>query len=146
MTRNLDTHTAQLLSPIISKLCYTTYMVITRQNIKILLSLLWLSHPTISKFYQSHIWSFFGLVILHNLFLEIGRSYASIIITIISNITVSVSHNVISFGCFMPINHGVNKKAPPVMSPPPPLPYQLCTRFVCCFTSNTNTLINPFLL
>ena len=37
-------------------------------------------------------------------------SIMSIIITIVSNITVLVSHNIISFGFFMPISHGVNKK------------------------------------
>ena len=34
----------------------------------------------------------------------------SIIITIVSNITVLVSHNIIFFGLFMPMSHGVNKK------------------------------------
>ena len=33
-------------------------------------------------------------------------------ITIIQNITVLVSHNIICFGYFLPMNHGVNKKAP----------------------------------
>ena len=42
------------------------------------------------------------LVIQFNIFLEIGRSYVSIIITIISSITVLVSQNVVCFGCFMP--------------------------------------------
>ena len=30
---------------------------------------------------------------------------------------------------------GVNKKAPPIVSPNP-LPYQVFTRLVCCFTRN----------
>ena len=62
-------------------------MVITLCNLNILLSLLLLSHPTVSKFYQPTNWNFFGLVIPLNL-LEIGRNYVSIIITIISIITV----------------------------------------------------------
>ena len=60
----------------------------------------------------------------------------SIKITIISNITVSISHNVICFRYFMPMRHGVNKKAPPVVSPTSP-PYQVFNRFICCFTRNT---------
>ena len=56
----------------------------------------------------------------------------SIIITITSNITVLVSHSVICFGYFMPMSHGVNKKAPPIVSPhPSPLPgfVQVCLLF-----------------
>ena len=64
-----------------------------------------------------------------NFVLEIDRNYVSIIITIISNITVLVSHNVIWFECFMPMSHSINKKAPPILSPTPPL-YQVFTRFV----------------
>ena len=63
-----------------------------------------------------------------------GRNYVSITITIISNITVLVSHNVICFGA---MSYGVNKKAPPIVSPPllsltgfPPV-------FFCSFKSNT---------
>ena len=51
-----------------------------------------------------------------NFFLEISRNYVSFTITIISNITVLVSHNVICFGFFMPINHCVKMKAPPSQS------------------------------
>ena len=76
---------------------------------------------------------FFGLVILLNFlflfFLETGRNYESILITIISNITVLVSHNVICFGYFFPTSHGVSKKAPPNVSPTP-FPDQVFTRFV----------------
>ena len=43
----------------------------------------------------------------------------SIIITIFSNITVLVSHNVICLGYLMSMNHGVKKKAPLIVSPPP---------------------------
>ena len=35
---------------------------------------------------------------------------------IISNITVLVSHNAICCGYFIPMSHGVNKKAPPIVS------------------------------
>ena len=51
---------------------------------------------------------------------NIGRNYVSIIITIISNITVC---------------HGVNKKAPAIVSPTT-FPYKVLTRLVCCFTRN----------
>ena len=47
MTRNLGARSAWLLKPTISKFCHSSYMVITLQNLKILLSLLLLSHPTI---------------------------------------------------------------------------------------------------
>ena len=36
---------------------------------------------------------------------------------------------------FTPMSHGVNKKAPTIASPHPS-PYQVFTRFVCCFTRN----------
>ena len=49
----------------------------------------------------------------------------SIIITIIGNITVFVSYNAICFGFFMPMSHGINKEASPVVSPAP----QPLTRF-----------------
>ena len=52
-----------------------------------------------------------------------------IIITIISNITVLVSHNVICFGCFMPMSHVIYKKAPPTVSPPPLPLTRVFTRF-----------------
>ena len=42
----------------------------------------------------------------------------SIIISIISNTTMLLSHNVICFGHFMPMSHGANKKAPTIVSPP----------------------------
>ena len=78
-------------------------------------------------------WILFGLVIQLNFF---WRSKLCVIITIISNITVSVSHNVICFEYFMPISHGVNKKAPRIVSLNPPT-NQVFTRLVCCFIRNT---------
>ena len=63
---------------------------------------------------------FFWVSYLTQFFLEIGRNYVSIIITIISNITVLVSHNVICFRYFIPMSHGVSKNAPPILSPIPP--------------------------
>ena len=53
-----------------------------------------------------------GLVIPLNFFLRYVEN-VSIIITIISNITVLVSHNIICFGYFMSISRYVNKKAAP---------------------------------
>ena len=41
----------------------------------------------------------------------------SIIITIVGNITVLVSHNIIFFEFFMPMSHGFNKKTPSSVSP-----------------------------
>ena len=77
------------------------------------------------------------LVIQFNIFLEIDRTYVSIVITIISSITVLVSQNVVCFGYFMPMTHGVNKKAPKVVSFHTSPLNQDFTRFVCCFTRNT---------
>ena len=111
-------------------------------QLKILLSLLFLSHPIISKFYQHTKWNFFGFVIPLNIFLEIGRNYVSVIITIINNITVLVSHYVICFGYFISMSHGVNKKTPPIVSPRPShLPgfHQVCLLFY------NKYFINPFL-
>ena len=62
-------------------------------------------------------------------------NYMSIIITIVSNITVLVSH-IIFFGFFMPTSHGVNKKTPSSAYPTSISPYQVFIRFVC-FTRNT---------
>ena len=90
------------------------------QNLKILLSLLWISHLTISKFCQLCTRTFFGLVILLifiylfiYLFIclfimETGRINVPIIITIVSYITMLVSNNVF-FGYLMPMRHGFNK-------------------------------------
>ena len=58
----------------------------------------------------------------------------SIIITIISNITVLVSHDVICFGYFIPMTYSVNKKVPPIV--PHPLTLPSFTRFVCSFRRN----------
>ena len=79
-------------------------------------------------------------------FLEIGRNYImsimSIIITIVSNVTVLVSQNIIFFGFSMPMSHGVNNKTPPSVSPHLPLPYQVFARFVYCFTRNVWSTFN----
>ena len=87
-----------------SKYCYPCYI----------------SHPTNSKCYKPSICNFFGLAISLSfffvflfLFSEIGRIYGWIIITIVSNIAVLVSQNVIFFGYLTPNSHGVNKKTSP---------------------------------
>ena len=119
------------------KICHSFYMVITLHNLKIQLSLLLLSHPTTSKFYQPTNWNFFWVSSpTCFVFLEIGRNYVPVIIAIISNITLLVSHNVICFGYYMPMSHGMIKKAPPTVSHTPP-PYQVFTNIVCCFARNT---------
>ena len=51
----------------------------------------------------------------------------SIIITIVSNITVLVPQNIIFFGFFMPMRHGVNKRLLHAQVPPLPSPFP--TRF-----------------
>ena len=119
MTRNLSAHPAWLLKP------QFQIFAISPTWLKILLSLLLLSHLTISKFHQLATWNFSGLQ-QSNLILVIGRNYLSVII-ISSNITVLVSHNIICFGYFMPMSHGVSKKAPTIVSPPP---NHIFTRFV----------------
>ena len=98
----------------ISKFCHSSYMVITLHNLKILLPMLWVSHPTVPKSYQPSTWNFFGLILSLNSFF---RNCVSIIITI----TVLVSHNVICFGYFMSINYDFNKKAPLIVSHHPSL-------------------------
>ena len=57
------------------------------------------------------------VIIIIIIIIEISRNYASIIITIVSNITVLVPHNAIFFGYFMTLNYGVNKKTPQIVSP-----------------------------
>ena len=49
-------------------------------------------------------------------FFEIGKNNMSIVIAIVSNITVLVSHNVIFFGGYMPMSHDVNKNTAPSTS------------------------------
>ena len=103
-------------------------MVIELHNFKILLSLLhgchlsklqnmlfllWLSHPTISKVYQSSTWNFFVLIILR--FLEIGRNCMSIIIKY--------------FGYFMPMNWRILRWVPPMISLPLLCFHQVCLLF-----------------
>ena len=61
--------------------------LIALQNLKSIVILAINFSPLISKFYQLATRDFFGLVIQLNFFLEIGRNYVSVTITIISNIT-----------------------------------------------------------
>ena len=53
---------------------YWDFQVYISVPLNILIFLLLLSHPTISKFYQPTNWIFGGLVIPLNFFLEIGKS------------------------------------------------------------------------
>ena len=61
MTKNLGAHPAWLLNPTISKFWNSSYMVITLHDLKVLLSLLLLSHPAISNFYQPVNLDFWGV-------------------------------------------------------------------------------------
>ena len=115
----------ELWNSTISKLCRLSYMVIISRNFKALLSLLWLSQPTISKFCQTFTMNFFwidnlSLYFFILSFLETSRNYImsiiSIIITFASNSTVLVSQNVIFFGFYMTMSRGVNKKTIPSAS------------------------------
>ena len=65
---------------------------------------------------------------LHNLKTFLSLLWLWNITNIISNITVLELHNVICCGCFMSMSQGANKKASPIVFPPP-LP---CTRFSPC--------------
>ena len=104
------------------------------QNLKILLSLLWLSHFTISKFYQPSTRNFFwnGNFSYFYFIIFEERQNVSIIITVVGNNTALVSY--VFFGYLRPMSHDVNKKALP--RAPPPLPTQISIRFVCYFTTN----------
>ena len=62
-------------------------------------------------------------------FFEIDRNYMSIIITIISNIDVLMSHNIIFFGFFVSMSHSVHKKTPPSAFSHLLPPHQVFTRF-----------------
>ena len=90
-------------------------MVITLYNLKTLLSLLLISHPTISEFYQPVNWILFWFVIPLNCF--VGHTQVKTIIIAIIKITVLVSDSTICLGYFMHMSHGINKKAPPTVSP-----------------------------
>ena len=86
---------------------------------------------------------FFWISNCNQTFLETGTNQVSIIIPIIGSITLLLSHNVICFGYFIPMSRGVNKNAPPIVSPTPSS-YQVFTRFVFYFIRNT--LLILFLL
>ena len=101
------------------------YMVIISHSFKTLLSLLGFLTPQFQNFTNlSHHHGIFSdwlpnptYLFIYLFIFEICRNYMSIIITIASNITVLMSHNIILFGFFMPVSHGVNKKTPSSVSP-----------------------------
>ena len=128
---------------------------------------IWLSYPTVSTYcclcYGFLLPQHQNLDLLHGIFLDWyliqfifftylciyfldkGRNYVSFRITITVllycyyNITVLPPHNVIFFGYFMPVSHGVSKKTPPI--PPPtsvPLPRfrQVCLLLYNKYYSN----------
>ena len=102
------------------KFCYSSYPTPKLKNVVILAVTF---SPLISKFYQLVTWNSFGLVIQFKFFLEIGRNYASITITIISNITdYCVTHkmlyilNVLCLWAMVSIRRFLQ------LSPPPPPP------------------------
>ena len=63
------------------------------------------------KLLPIHYLEFLGLAIPLNFFWREVETMCQF--TIVSNITMLVSHSVICFGYFMPISHCVKKKAPP---------------------------------
>ena len=101
----------------------SSYIAIDPHNFQILLFLLYGYHtPQLENIalpaivFSLHTRTFMNLLIgifwvsnLTKFSLKIDRNYVSILITIISNITVLVSHNVICFIFFMPISHYVNQ-------------------------------------
>ena len=94
MTRNLGAHPAQLLNPIISKFCYSFYMVITPCNFKYCYT----CYCFLTLQYQNFANLPHGIFLFQESYLislQIGRNHVAIIISIISNITVLVSHNFI---------------------------------------------------
>ena len=105
--------------------CYG-FLILQLQNVNSLhgISLDWYLIP----------FTFFTYLFIY--FLEKGRNYVSFIITIVSNITLLLSHTVIFFRYFISLSHGVNKKAPP-SAPLLPSLYHVFTRYVYCFTVNT---------
>ena len=121
-TRNLGAHPSQLQNSIYSKLCYSSYMVVTSNNFKCCYRCYcFLTHKF--KILPTYHIEFFCFSSPTFFFLQIGRNYVSILTTIITNVTVLVLHSVICFGCFMPCIMVSNKKVPPIVSPPPyPLP------------------------
>lgn len=102
------THKPTLLSnPTISKFAILLYVYRTPKLRNIAIPTIVFLTPTILKF-KSFTWNFIGLVSNRTFFLEKCRNSVEIIITIVYNVIVLVSHNVIFFGYFMPMNHGAN--------------------------------------
>ena len=93
------------------KFCYSSYHTPKLKNIVILAITF---SPLISKFYQLATWNFFGLVIQIKLFCRWIETMCQLqlFLLVILLITVLLSHNVIYFEYFMPMSHGINKKAP----------------------------------
>ena len=89
----------------------------------------WISSPNVSS----------------QLVISVSNPNVSIITTNVSNIAVLLSHNVTWFAYFMPMSHGINEKAPTIVShqPSSPSPFgQVLIGFVCCFIGNIlSTLI-----
>ena len=75
MTKNLGAHPVWLLNPTISKRWHSSYMVITLRNLKKLLSLLLLSDPTISDFYQPANLNFFFFFFFGGVWVVIPLNY-----------------------------------------------------------------------
>ena len=86
--------------------------------------------PLISKFFQLATWNFFGLISQLKSFWRQAETMCQLQLLLLGILllTVLVLHNVIQLEYLMPISHGVNKKPPTIVSPPPP--NQIFTRFV----------------
>ena len=116
------------------KFLYSSYHTLKLKNI-VILDIAF--SPLISKFYRLATWIFFGLVIQFKFFWRYVETMCQLqlLLFVILLITVLVSHNVTYLEYFIPMSHGVKKRAPTTVSPPP----VALTNFhqSCCFISNT---------
>ena len=116
MAGNLIAHPAQLLHPTTSKFCHYAQIVVRNIAINSI-------DFSLDNLSPGFCWLVIPLIFRQKLFMSIN------------NITVLVSDNVICFGHFMLMIHGVDKKACRILFPTP-LHCHVFTRFVCYFLSN----------
>ena len=101
----------------IFKICYSSYHTSKLKNIVILVIIF---SPLISKFYQLASWNFYGLVIQLKFFWTKVETMCQLQLLSLVILLITDTHNVIYLEYFKPMSHGVNKKAPTIVSPTPP--------------------------
>ena len=136
MARNLFAYPTQLRNPTASKFCHSLHMAITFHSLKILLTLLFLPHPTVSKCYQPVTWNFFELVISLNFLQRQVKNMCQLKLLLLLMLLCQ-SHKMLFALDVLCLSYmvSIRRLLKFCVITPPPEPF--FTRFVCCFTRNT---------